>query len=150
MVKGHDQRLVHCRVALDQRLDRQREDVLAAAHEHIVVAPNEVIETFFIPPANVAGIVPTIAQAVGCLGRQVVIAEQHAGILHYEFTFIWIRTPNQAGFGSRIRHADGLRRTRIAFGMWAERHRSPFGDAVHNERFGIREIFLELSEELRR
>src|SRR5439155_24389043 len=137
-------------MAFDQGLDHYREDVLAAPHQHRVVAPNEVIQTSLLPPANVPGIVPTIAQAVGSLGRQVVIAEQHAGILHYKFTFIWIRTPNQAGFGSRIRHADGLRRTRIAFGMWAERHRSPFGDAVHNERFGIREIFLELSEELRR
>src|SRR5881409_2396117 len=28
VVKGHDQRLVHCGMALDQRLDRQWEDVL--------------------------------------------------------------------------------------------------------------------------
>src|SRR5262249_60776052 len=119
MIERHDQHLMHGGMALEQRLDLYWKDVLTTAHEHVVVASDEIIETFFIATADVAGVVPTITQAAGRFSRQVVGAEQHAGVLHRQFTFSWIRTADKLRFGPRIRHTYRARRTRLTFGMWA-------------------------------
>src|SRR5437762_14216862 len=66
MIERHDERLVHGRMAFEQRLGLYREDVLAAAYGPIVVVPDEVVETLLLAPANVAGVIPTLPQAVGC------------------------------------------------------------------------------------
>src|SRR5262245_60754004 len=84
MIERQYQRLMHSGMAFEQRLDLYREDVLTAAHEHVVVAPQQIIETFFITPTDVAGVVPAITDALRRFCRQVVIAEQHAGVLHCE------------------------------------------------------------------
>src|SRR5262249_16500061 len=129
-------------MALEQRLDLERKDVLTAAYEHVIAPPNEIIETFFVAAAYVAGVVPAITQAIRRLSRQVVIAKQHAGILHRKFTFTRVQAAHKLRLGSGIGHADRAGRTRLAFGMWAERHRPSLSNAVHDQRFGVRKIFL--------
>src|SRR5262245_20101454 len=62
MIKRHDQRLMHGRMALEQRLDLYRKDVFTAADKHVVVAPDEIVKTVIISAADVAGVVPAITQ----------------------------------------------------------------------------------------
>src|SRR6516164_3453086 len=132
MIEGHYERLMHGGMALEQSLDLNRKDIFAAAHEHVVIASDEIIETFFIAPADVARVVPAVTQAVSRFSRQVVITEQHAGVLHGKFTFIVLRlraialalrrivSANKLRFGSGIWHTNRAGRTRLAFRMRAE------------------------------
>src|SRR5262249_14331216 len=106
MIERQYQRLMHSGMAFEQRLDLYREDVLTAAHEHVVVAPQQIIETFFITPTDVAGVVPAITDALRRFCRQVVIAEQHAGVLHCEFTLIRMEPTDKLRFRPWIRHAN--------------------------------------------
>src|SRR5215510_5232534 len=110
-------------VALEQRLDLERKDDLTAANEHVIAAPNEIIETLFVAAADVAGVVPAITQAIRRFSRQVVIAKQHTRILHRKFTFIRVQATHKLRFGAGIGHTNRARRTRLAFGMWASTSR---------------------------
>src|SRR5262249_39924564 len=81
MIERHYQRLMHGGMTPDHGLALYRKDVLTATHEHVIVASDEIIEPFFIAAADVAGVEPTVTQALSRFSRQVLIAEEDAGVL---------------------------------------------------------------------
>src|SRR3954454_19343015 len=57
----HNRRLVHAGYPLDQLLNFARPDILAADHEHVVSAAEEVEKAVLVPAHNVSGSIPAVA-----------------------------------------------------------------------------------------
>src|SRR5262245_52439411 len=70
VMERHDEGLVNGRMTFKPYFDLHREYIFATAYKHIVGAPEEVVEALFIPAADIACIVPAVAQPLFRFLRQ--------------------------------------------------------------------------------
>src|SRR6185369_16888160 len=95
-------------------------------------------------PADVTRVVPAVPDAPRSFVRKVMVRKQNARILQYQFAFVRSFAADESGAGTGIGNADGSRRARLACGMRAERHGATLRHAVHDQRFGVGKVLLEL------
>ena len=113
-------------MALQHALDVARIDVLAAGHEHVVGAAEEIIEAVAVAAEHVAGAVEAVGRERRRQVGPVVIAEHHGRAFHFQRALLGdsagsvVDEPQR---DLRMRIADRHLRLRQAARMRAEHHR---------------------------
>ena len=132
---GHDGGLMDAGMALQHLLDLAGIDVLAAAHEHVVGAADEVEEAVLVAAEHVAGAVVAVRRHR--LGRdlgQLVIVRHQRAALHLQHALVVVlddlAVAHQAQLDLGMRVAGRQLGLRDALGMRAEHHGPGLGRAV--------------------
>src|SRR5262245_28906578 len=90
VVERHDGRLRDIRMALEHALDIGRINILAAGHEHVVGAPEEIVKAVRIAPKHVAADIETIGRDRRGYFGAIVIAKHQRRRLYFEHAAVGI------------------------------------------------------------
>ncbi len=130
-------------------LYRGRVNVIAAHHEHVIRASDEVVKALPIPSEDIAGIQPAVLeQSQGSFLGAIQITLHDTRVLDLQDTFALVGSPHQpelaVGQGITHRHGRGGSAIRVC----AELHRSCFGQAVTDPHLGVFESVFHHDEKL--
>ena len=141
----NDSRLADVGMSLEHALDVARIDVLAAGIEHVVAAPDEIVETVAVAAEDVTGDIEAVRRDRRLDVGAVVIAQHDGGALHLQHALVGVAVVavHQAqlhlGMPTADRHVGNRQPLRVR----SEHHRSRLGRAVRIGDGGMRQRPLQ-------